>query len=57
MELARDMKEEYRRVLVELGVTNLKNMTFRARKELMVLKRQVAAVLLAKVETGRENEV
>ena len=57
MELARDMKEEYRRVLAELGVTNLKNMTFHARKELMVLKRQVAAVLLAKVRMGRENEV
>ena len=57
MELARDMKEEYRRVLAELGVTNLKNMTFRARKELMVLKRQVAAVLLPKVRMGRENEV
>ena len=57
MELARDMKEEYRRVLAELGVPNLKNMTFRARKELMVLKRQVAAVLLAKVRMGRENEV
>ena len=57
MELARDMKEEYRRVLAELGVTNLKNMMFRARKELMVLKRQVAAVLLAKVRMERENEV
>ena len=51
------MKEEYKHVLAELGVTNLKNMTFHARKVLMVLKRQVAAVLLAKVEMKRSDEV
>ena len=46
--MARDMKEEYRRVVSELGLSNLKNMTLNARKELMV-KRQIVALLLAKV--------
>ena len=54
--MARDMKEEYRRVLSELGLTTLKNMTLNARKELMVLKRQIAALLLAKVRAEGVRE-
>lgn len=54
--MARDMKEEYRRVVSELGLSNLKNMTLNARKELMVVKRQIVALLLAKVGMGDIRE-
>ena len=54
MNLARDMKEEHRRVLMELGVTELKNKSFKVQKELLLLKRRVAVLLLGKV-VGREK--
>ena len=53
MNLTRDMKEEYRHVVAELGVTELKNKSFRVQQELLLLKQRVAVLLLGKVACGK----
>ena len=52
MNLTRDMKEEYRHVVAELGVIELKNKSFRVQQELLLLKQRVAVLLLGKVACG-----
>lgn len=54
MNLTRDMKEEHRRIIAELGVAELKSKSFRVQKELMLLKQRVAVLLMGKV-VGRER--
>ena len=48
-DLARDMKEEYRRILVELGLTNISNIGYKTRYQLMLTKRKLAILLVGKV--------
>lgn len=49
MELARDMREEYRHVLEELGLADLSNLSLKTRQQLCILKQKIALLLLAKV--------
>lgn len=53
MNLTRDMKEEHKRIIAELGVAELKNKSFRVQRELILLKQRVAVLLMGKVG-GRE---
>ena len=46
--LTRDMKEEHKRIIAELGVAELKNKSFRVQRELMLLKQRVAVLLMGK---------
>ena len=48
-ELARDMKEEYRRVIAELGLNSIPNLGYKSRYQLMLTKRKIAILLLGKV--------
>ena len=49
MELARDMREEYRHVLEDLGLADLSNLSLKTRQQLCILKQKIALLLLAKV--------
>lgn len=43
------MKEEYRRIISELGITSIPNLSYKSRFQLMLTKRKVAVLLMAKV--------
>lgn len=48
-ELGKDMREEYRRVVEELGLVGWNNLTYATRGKLSVVKKKIALLLQATV--------
>ena len=46
------MKEEYRRIILELGIGDIQNLSYSSRYQLLITKRKLATLLLAKVNSG-----
>ena len=54
--MPRDMKEEYQRVLGDLGLSSFRNLSFDTRMKLAIVKRKIALLLTGIVGMGRRCE-
>ena len=54
--MPRDMKEEYQRVLGDLGLSSFRNLSFDTRMKLAIVKRKIALLLTGIVGVGRRCE-
>lgn len=49
------MKEEYRRIVAELGLGDIPNLSYSSRYQLLITKRKLATLLLAKVSCLKDE--